>query len=464
MIVATNSASFRFPKRALRCLFAVALVAWVAIVTSGRAAAEQRVVSNNEELSGALDAAMPGDEIVLRAGTYTGGVYREGLNQVTIRSEDPAKQAVIEGGDYGMMLSDPVDVTVANLTFRKQAGIGINIDDGGSYETPASGIKLLNITVRDMVAAGNHDGIKLSGVNNFLIDGCRVEDWGNDGSAIDFVGSHHGLVQNSFLRHKKLLVGGSGIRPKGGAKDITLRANRIELPVGMGRAIQAGGSTDAEFFRFVDGDSNYEANDIVVEGNVVIGSGAPFSYVNIDGGVFHHNRVHQPGQWVVRILNENAETDIVDTQNGQFHDNVIVFNDTDNEFNSAVNIGDETLPETFGFARNRWFNIANPSAEGSKPELPTEEIEGVYGQEPATPINSPQVWEFSWGKWIVNANEQPMSVDVAGAAELRRAVAGEDAQFDPLSDQPLGGSWQLQAVANSRIELPPFSQVILIRP
>lgn len=425
--------------------------------------AEQRVVSNTEELAAALEAAAPGDEIVLQPGTYTGGVYREGLRQVTIRSADPAKPAVIEGGDFGMMLSDPVDVTIANLTFRKQAGIGLNIDDGGSFETPASGIKLIGIKVGDMTAAGNHDGIKLSGVNNFLIDGCRIENWGNDGSAIDFVGAHHGLIQNCYVAHKKLEVGGSGIRPKGGAKDITIRANRIELPIGKGRAIQAGGSTDAEYFRFVDGDSNYEANGIVMEGNVIVGSGAPFSFVNIDGGVAHHNLVHRPGQWVIRVLNENEGSDIVDTQNGQFHDNVVVINDTDEEFNEAVNNSDETHPESFTFARNRWFNITNPTPEGSKPALPAEEADGVYGQEPNVPINSAQVWEFPWGKWIVNANLQATTVDVADAQSLQRAVAGDDARFNPLNEQPLDGSWQKQAVANTRFELPPLSQVILVR-
>jgi hypothetical protein len=424
--------------------------------------AEERVVSNDEEFAAALEAVQPGDEIVMNQGVYAGGIYREGLKQVTIRSADPAKPAVIEGGGFGMMLSDPVDVTLANLIFRKQLDNGLNIDDGGSYETPASGIKLLNITVRDMVNEGNHDGIKLAGVNDFLIDGVTVENWGNDGSAIDFVGCHHGLVQNSSLKQKNLEVGGSGIRPKGGTKDVTIRANRIELPIGKGRAIQAGGSTDAEYFRFEDGDSDYEAKDINVEGNVIIGGSSAISWVNIDGGVFHHNFVHRPGQWVLRILNENPETSIVDTQNGQFHDNYVVYNDTDDEFNTAVNVGDETKPESFSFARNRWFNIASPTPEGSKPELPADESEGVYGEKPSATIDSVQIWEFPWGKWIVSANAKKKAINIAENATLRRAMAGDGAKFEPLLDDPLTGSWKAEKTAGSTIELPPFSQMILV--
>ena len=32
-----------------------------------------------------------------------------------------------------------------------------------------------------------------------LIDGARLENWGDDGSAVDFVGCHNRLVQNSLL-------------------------------------------------------------------------------------------------------------------------------------------------------------------------------------------------------------------------------------------------------------------------
>ena len=154
-----------------------------------------------DEFTAALDAAGEGDQIVLEPGTYAGQLYRENLRQVTIRSADPDNPAVIEGGDYGLHLADPVEVTLSDLVFQGQANNGINIDDAGSYETPASDIRLIRITVKDIVNSGNHDAIKMAGVEDFLIDGARVENWGDDGSAIDFVGCRNGLVQNSLLIH-----------------------------------------------------------------------------------------------------------------------------------------------------------------------------------------------------------------------------------------------------------------------
>ena len=444
-----------------RALFIATVIASsFSVPTTGLA--EERLVSTADELAAALEAAQPGDEIVLKPGTYTGGLYRENLSEVTIRSSDVENPAVIEGGSYGLMLSDPTNVVLANLVFSDQLENGINIDDAATPETPADNVSLIGITVRDIKEKGNHDGIKMAGVRNFVIDGVKVENWGSGGSAIDFVGCHHGLVQNSILKHDGLEVGGSGIRPKGGSKDIVIRANRVEFPNGMGRGIQAGGSTDAEYFRFPEGDADYEASEIFVEGNVVIGGGSAFSWVNIDGGIFHHNVVNRPAQWVIRILNENEGTSIVPTRNGQFFDNEIVFNDTDDEFNRAVNEGDAVEPATFQFARNRWFNLADPTAKGSRPKLPAEETDGVYGEDPSHTTEQPQVWNFPWGKWIVNANPDWQQVEILGHEALQAATPGKTSKFEPLLDDPLTGKWSAKDLNGATAKLQPMSQLILI--
>ena len=423
----------------------------------------QRVVSTTTQFSAALAAAAPGDEIILQPGVYGGGHYRANLQQVAIRSANPADPAIIDGGSNGIQLSDSSNVTISDLVFRNQTGNGLNIDDGGTFDTPAANLTLRNITVRDIVTAGNHDGIKLSGVNDFLIENVQVLNWGTGGSAIDMVGCHRGLIQNSNFAHTNSANSGTTLQPKGGSKDITFRANRIELPRGSGRAVQAGGSTGTQFFRFVAGDSGYEANQIVADGNVIIGGSSSFSWVNIDGGVFHHNVVSRPGQWVTRILNENAGLPIVDTQNGVFQDNRIVYNDTASEFSTAVNIGPETLPNTYTFARNQWLNMANPTTAGSTPTLPVPEVGGVYGVGPTT-TDGPHIWDFAWGKWIVNANSTQQTVNAAAFQSLRKAIAGSAATFDPLDADPLGGAWTSADITTPTLLLPAYSQTILIDP
>jgi hypothetical protein len=450
----------------MKRLFSNGIVAFACVFAAALSASgADRLVSTTAQFSSALAAAVPGDQILLQPGVYAGGHFRANLRQVTIRSANPANPAIIDGGNNAIQLSDAQQVTIEHLVFRNQVGNGLNIDDGGSFATPSTDIALRNIVVRDIVTAGNNDGIKLSGVTGFLIDGVQVLNWGTGGSAVDMVGCHHGLIQNSLFAHTNTSNGGTTLQPKGGSKDITFRANRIELPPDAGRAVQAGGSTGTPFFRFIDGDSNYEADEIVAEGNVIIGGSSAFSWVNIDGGVFHHNYVHRPFRWVARILNENQGNDIVDTRNGQLHDNRIVYNDTSSELSTAVNVGAETLPNTYSFARNRWLNLANPTAAGSTPSLPTAEQGGVYGDQSINgQLDHAIVWDFAWGKWIVNANAGPNSVDIPNFAALRRASSGEAAKFLPLQNDPLDGMWTSAAIPAATIQLPAFSQVILIDP
>ena len=443
----------------LACRFSLVVMSFC-LAVSALCPAEEINVATTSQLSSALAAAQPGDTILIAPGTYGGGHFRAGLTNVSIRGSDPADPPVISGGNAGFQLSDATDVTLEHLIFEQQTGNGLNIDDGGSFSTPSTGVTLRNLIVRDMNAGGNNDGIKLSGVTGFLIENVLVENWGNGGSAVDPVGSHDGLIQNSLFRHTS--GGSSGIRPKGGSKNITIRANRFEM-ADSGRAIQAGGSTGAQFFRFIDGDSGYEAAEIVAEGNVVIGASSAFSYVNIDGGLFHHNYVQRPQTWAVRILNENAGNSIVDTQNGRFLNNLVVYNDTPSEWSRAVNVGGETLPETFEFVGNSWYNLADPTPGGSTPNLPVAETDGSYGVEPTFTVDDAIAWDFAWGKWIVNASEQATSFDTAGISGLQLATPADGARFDPLEAQPLDGDWTLAALP-ATVQLPPFSQKILIDP
>lgn len=457
---ATLSYNVRMIRRALRT---IAISGCIGLLSASEVAGVDRVVSTTSQFSAALAVAGIGDQIILQPGVYGGGHYRANLQQVTIRSADPSNLAIIDGGSNGIQLSDSANVTIADLVFRNQVDNGLNIDDGGTFDTPATNLVLRNITVRDIVSAGNHDGIKLSGVDDFLIENVQVLNWGTGGSAVDMVGCHRGLIQNSHFMHTNVENGGTTLQPKGGSKDITFRANRIDLPRGSGRAVQAGGSTGTQFFRFVDGESGYEADEIVAEGNVIIGGSSAFSWVNIDGGVFHHNVVSRPGQWIARILNENGGAPIVDTQNGILQDNRIVYNDTASEFSTAVNVGPETLSSTYTFARNQWLNLANPTPAGSTPNLPVPETGGIYGGAAAS-TDGPHVWDFAWGKWIVNANATQQAVDVSALQSMRQAVAGADASFDPLGADPLGGAWTATAIPASTLLLPAFSQTILIDP
>ena len=112
------------------------------------------------------------------------------------------------------------------------------------------------MVVRDIGPTGNRDGIKLSGVDDFRVEGCTVERWGSGGSGIDMVGCHRGEIVGCTFRHGDT-TGDSGVQAKGGSRDVVIRRCRFEH-AGQ-RAVNLGGSTGLAFFR--PKPEGYEARD-----------------------------------------------------------------------------------------------------------------------------------------------------------------------------------------------------------
>ena len=339
-------------------------------------------VRDAAEFRKAVAEAVPGTRILLAPGEYAGGfhfpnVHGESNRPVVITAADPAQPPVIKGGGTGLHFTDPAFVEVRHLTLVGWSGNGLNIDDGGSFDTPARGLVLSALIVTNTGPAGNRDGIKLSGLVDFVVEGCRVEGWGTGGgSGIDMVGCHRGRIVTNLFRHTDS-VGSTGVQCKGGTSDIEIQRNRFENA--GGRAVNIGGSTGLQFFRpaLVEGAAHAEARNIRVERNTFIGSSSPIAFVGVDGAIVRFNTIYRPKRWVLRILQENKTAGFVPSRNGEFSDNLIVFHSQ--EWSAGgVNIGANTEPKTFKFARNWWYCLDEPTR--SRPQLPAPELEGVYGQ------------------------------------------------------------------------------------
>ena len=106
---------------------------------------------------------------------------------------------------------------------------------------------------------------------------------------------------------------------------------------------------------------------------------APVAFVGVDGAVVRYNTIYRPARWALRILQETTLEGFVPSRGGVFTDNIVAFR-SDEWVQGGVNIGPGTAPKTFTFARNFWCCIDDPTA--SRPALPTEETDGVYGTDP----------------------------------------------------------------------------------
>ncbi|MCP4451548.1 MAG: right-handed parallel beta-helix repeat-containing protein [Planctomycetes bacterium] len=212
---------------------------------------------------------------------------------------------------------------------------------------------------------GNHDALKVSGVDHFLVRNCRFEGWG--GSGIDMVGCHHGVVEDCTFVGRAGFSQSNAVQLKGTTEDILVQCCHFEH-VGH-RSINLGGSTGLPYFR--PRVPNYEAKHITVAGNVFVGSMAPIAWVTAHGGHVHHNTIVLPENWVLRILQESSDTRFTPCHSGVFEHNLIIFDATVQTF---VNVGPRTAPDTFSFRHNAWFGVDGYR----KPSLPVPEINGLY--------------------------------------------------------------------------------------
>lgn len=347
-------------------------------VLPNRLSADQVLVSNVTELRQALARATGGTTILVSPGTYRGGLSARGLRgdanaPIVVRAADPNRKPVFQGGGSGFHFGSVVHLELRDLIISGAEGNGINIDDSGSAQTPSQHVTLQGLEVRDIGPTGNRDGIKLSGVQNFRIEGCTVERWGHRGSGIDMVGCRAGEIANCVFRHSES-KGDNGVQTKGGSRDIQIHHCRFES-AGQ-RGINVGGSTGLPYFR--PRPQGFEAKDITVEHCTFIGGATAIAFVGVDGANVRRNTIYRPRRWGLRILQENQDADFVPSRNGTFTDNIVVYRS--DEMMIPVNVGSGTAPETFTFARNAWYCLDATSR--SRPRLPVAEPEGVYGVDP----------------------------------------------------------------------------------
>jgi hypothetical protein len=346
-----------------------------------RAAEHVAKVGDDAALRRALAEARAGSRIVIAPGTYRPGVHVAELRgtaeaPIVVEGADAKDKPVFEGGIFGMQFSDCAYLTLRNLALRGQSGNGINIDDAGTFDTPAHHITLDGLHVSEIGPKGNRDGIKLSGVDDLVVRGCTVEGWA--GQAIDMVGCHRVLVERCAFRGKAGFDQQIAVQAKGGSSDVAVR-NCTFLNVGQ-RGVNLGGSTGLKLFR--PPGVNYEAKDVTVEGCRFVGGLAPVAFVGVDGAVVRYNTIYRPERWIVRILQENTAEAFVPSRGGRLERNLVVF---DSRLRFPINIGGKTEPKSFRFKENFWFAEDDPRR--SRPQLPTVEEGGTYGVDPKVTLD-----------------------------------------------------------------------------
>ena len=308
-------------------------------------------------LSSAAAVALPGDTLLFHSGTYSGGGYIQNLkgtesNWITILAYEN-QSVIVQGGSTAWQFSDPEYLKIQGFIFENQTSNGVNIDDGGTFETPAENIVISDCIFRNINASGNNDLLKLSGVDNFEIKNCRFENGSPGGSGADMVGCHNGIFSQNHFEN----AGINAIQSKGGSQYITIERNFFK---NCGdRTLNLGGSTSLQYFRPLN--AEFEAADINVFSNIFISSEAPIAYVGSVRENVVNNTFYLPEKWVVRILQETVDPDrFAECGDNKFANNIIYLGNISTE----TNIGPNTRPSTFLYENNFWYNYQNTSWSG----------------------------------------------------------------------------------------------------
>lgn len=345
-------------------------------------------VTTTAELVDALKVARDGASIVVAPGDYEGFHLADVGGRetwVTVAAADPAHPPVFRGQ---VQLSDVRWLALRDLEITGSRTNGLNIDDAGTFETPAHHVMLTGVRVHDIGAGGNEDGIKLSGVTDFELERCTVERWGRGGSAVDMVGCREGTIEGCVFRGNERAPEATGVQTKGGTRDVKIVGCRFEHA--GDRAVNVGGSTALAYFRpKLEGAEHFEAKSIVVSECTFFGSEAPIAFVGVDGATVERCTFYRPKKWLLRVLQETRDEGFVPCRKGVFRRNLIVFRS--DEMSTPLNIGPNTAPETFELAENYWWCVED--AQRSIPKLPIAQRDAQGGRDPR--LRDPERGDFA---------------------------------------------------------------------
>jgi hypothetical protein len=107
---------------------------------------------------------------------------------------------------------------------------------------------------------------------------------------------------------------------------------------------------------------------------------------------FSQNTVIDPRLWILRILQETSSSPpytFAPCSNNTVANNLFYFNRS--RLRTHLNIGANTLPDSFTFGSNLWYAHDNPAA--SAPALPSKEVGGVIGVNPQ--LVNPEAGDYS---------------------------------------------------------------------
>jgi len=350
----------------LSCLIFLALV--VVLGPGANLFAADTIVNNTAALRNAINAAQPGDRILMAPGTYdylyvdgtTGGTLAK---PITIAAQNPLNPPLF---NQGLMFYGVSNIVLDGLSVNAVVGSGNGIQFALGQNLVLKNVKSAIVDMTD----GNND-IKFSGCTNYLMYNVTASQWGSCG--VDMVGSAKGLLMNSNFSNSGNPGSYCALQAKGGAFGIGVY-NNVITNVGQ-QALQMGGATGAPYFAQGNLALGWECYDSAAMGNKIIGGLYPIAYVNANNVHFEYNTIVGPSNALLRILSE-SDVATNPSSNGVYSHNLVQYGNVGETWNYSSNIN----AGSFKFDGNYWYKTTNPSA--SIPAMPGTQTNNAGGVNP----------------------------------------------------------------------------------
>ena len=120
-------------------------------------------------------------------GVYAGGGFIDGVAgtaaaPIWIGGAPGQPRPVLQGGGNGLQVVRGRYLVLHDMEVRRASGNGLNCDDGGEVANPEAARYLVcrGLHIHDIGGTGNQDGLKLSGIRDFVVLDCVIERTGGE--------------------------------------------------------------------------------------------------------------------------------------------------------------------------------------------------------------------------------------------------------------------------------------------
>ena len=354
----------------------------------------------------AIEAANPGDEILLRGGNYTSNEIRIGKSNLTIRSY-PGEWAVITAGTTVEDIASCIwynepDVEgglLENLEIVGGALYGISFETNWEWGVPDNERRGAgNITIRNCrIHHTGRDCIKIKpGCAGIQVLNCEIHhsgigifnspaNGGPNAEGIDNVNGADMLVRGCYFHD----ISTSGVYAKGGARNCMIEEN-LFVNIGEG-GILLGFYTDADYFDHTGNPDYYECLNGTARNNIVIGTGGAgigfwgakdcraYNNTVVTASTEYHAPLHIAS---AEVYVDDNTTATPPCRNVQIFNNIFIDQSGNGEEDHTVQVRDGALAGTNLIDRNIFYKIAGPAQFDDNvhyPALTFGEWKSTYG-------------------------------------------------------------------------------------